>query len=97
MFPGRFDNHRRDIKGQWERVRERAGLEDVRLHDLRRTVGSWLAQQGTPIQVIGQILNHSHPAVTAVYARLADKQSKRAMDVLGAKMGEVLQLTSGNE
>ena len=92
VFPGRFDSHRKDIKGQWERVRKKAGLEDVRLHDLRRTVGSWLAQQGTPIQVIGKILNHSHPAVTAVYARLADKQSRQAMDVLGEKMGEVLAL-----
>ena len=94
VFPGRFDNHRKDIKGQWERVRRKAGLEDVRLHDLRRTVGSWLAQQGTPLQVIGKILNHSHPAVTAVYARLADEQSRDAMDVLGAKMGEVLSLPS---
>ena len=94
VFPGRFDSHRKDIKGQWERVRSKAGLQDVRLHDLRRTVGSWLAQQGTPIQVIGKILNHSHPAVTAVYARLADKQSRQAMDVLGEKMGEVLQLPS---
>ncbi len=94
VFPGRFDRHRKDIKGQWERVRQKAGLEDVRLHDLRRTVGSWMAQQGTPIQVIGKILNHSHPAVTAVYARLADKQSKQAMDVLGERMGEVLKLPS---
>ena len=94
VFPGRFDRHRKDIKGQWERVRQKAGLEDVRLHDLRRTVGSWMAQQGIPIQVIGKILNHSHPAVTAVYARLADKQSKQAMDVLGERMGEVLKLPS---
>jgi len=97
VFPGRFDKHRKDIKGQWERVRQKAGLEDVRLHDLRRTVGSWLAQQGTPIQVIGKILNHSHPAVTAVYARLADEQSKQAMNVLGEKMGEVLALPSLGE
>ncbi|MDA1349877.1 MAG: site-specific integrase [Chloroflexi bacterium] len=94
VFPGRFDGHRKDIKGQWERVRGKAGLADVRLHDLRRTVGSWLAQQGTSLQVIGKILNHSHPGVTAVYARLADEQSREAMDVLGAKMGEVLQLPS---
>lgn len=94
VFPGRSDDHRKDIKGQWERVRKKADLEDVRLHDLRRTVGSWLAQQGTPIQVIGKILNHSHPAVTAVYARLADEQSRQAMDVLGARMGEVLSLPS---
>ena len=47
--------------------------------------------------MIGKILNHSHPAVTAVYARLADEQSKQAMNVLGEKMGEVLALPSLGE
>lgn len=94
VFPGRGGSHRKDIKYQWEEIRREAGLEEVRLHDLRRTVGSWMAQAGVPLQVIGKVLNHSHPAVTEVYARLADEQSVEALDVLGARMGEVLQLPS---
>ena len=92
VFPGRGTSHRKDIKYQWERIRERAGLQEVRLHDLRRTVGSWMVQSGVPLQVIGKVLNHSHPAVTEVYARLADEQSKEALNLLGEQMGEVLQL-----
>ena len=53
--------HRKDIKPQWERVREAAGLEDVTLHDLRRTAGSFMAQAGVPLQVIQHVLGHRAP------------------------------------
>jgi integrase len=63
--------HITEPKSAWHRVRERAGVPDVRIHDLRRTLGSWLAQQGFRLPMIGAALNHASPASTAVYARLA--------------------------
>ena len=45
-------------------------IDDVRLHDLRRTVGSWLAQAGNSLHLIGRVLNHSNASTTQVYARL---------------------------
>ena len=83
--------HRIDFKKPWERVRERAGLKDIRYHDLRRTTGSWLAQEGVPLEVIQKILNHSRPQVTRIYARLSDQQPRDALVKLGKKMGNVLQ------
>jgi integrase len=54
----------------WRRVLKRAKIADLRLHDLRRTMGSWLAGQGANAFVIGKALGHKSLAATAVYARL---------------------------
>jgi integrase len=92
VFPGpNPSTHRMDFKKQWKRVREKAALRDIKYHDLRRTTGSWLAQAGVPLEVIQKILNHSSAEVTRIYARLADKQPKDALDTLGKEMGKVLK------
>ena len=54
----------------WRRIRERAGLPDVTIHDLRRTCASFLAISGENIAVISKVLNHTTLANTAIYARL---------------------------
>jgi integrase len=41
-----------NINKSWERIRKAAGVEDVRLHDLRRTVGSWLAPSGNSLHLV---------------------------------------------
>jgi integrase len=62
--------HLVEPKGAWERLRERSGLPDLRIHDLRRTLGSWQAAGGASLSVIGKSLGHSQPSTTAIYARL---------------------------
>ncbi|HWL10944.1 MAG TPA: tyrosine-type recombinase/integrase [Planctomicrobium sp.] len=54
----------------WWRILKRAGLEDLRMHDLRRTLGSWQAAAGASQYVIGKSLGHKSPQATAIYARL---------------------------
>jgi integrase len=72
VFPGRgATGHIVEPKAAWERIRARAGVPDVRIHDLRRTLGSWLAAAGYGLPMIGRALNHASPSSTAVYARLA--------------------------
>jgi integrase len=71
--------HLVNIEKPWRRVRKAAGVEDVRLHDLRRTVGSWLAQAGNSLPLIGRVLNHSNPSTTAIYARLGDDPARQAL------------------
>lgn len=46
------------------------GLRDLRIHDLRRTLGSWMAGTGASTVIIGRQLNHKSPSATAVYSRL---------------------------
>lgn len=45
-------------------------LDDLRIHDLRRTLGSWQAKTGASLSIIGKSLNHKTPSTTAIYARL---------------------------
>jgi integrase len=62
--------HVTEPKGAWKRLLDRAGLKDLRMHDLRRSLGSWAAMTGASTLVIGKTLGHLDPAATAIYARL---------------------------
>jgi integrase len=62
--------HLVDLKRSWQRLRQRAQIPDVTQHDLRRTLGSWQAGQGTSLKIIGESLGHSSLAATAIYAQL---------------------------
>ncbi len=62
--------HLIDLTRAWERLCNRAKIEDLRIHDVRRTLGSWLAISGASLPMIGKILNHSQPTTTLIYARL---------------------------
>lgn len=93
VFPGRRKgSRRRDFRNEWESARKAAGLEDITLHDLRRTAGSFMAQAGVPLQVIGEILGHQSSDVTRVYARLSEENERQALENLGEKLGELLKL-----
>lgn len=81
VFPSiKGEGHVVNIKRAWNRIRQRARLEDVRFHDLRRTCGSWMANQGIPLQVIGKVLNHSQISTTEIYARLILDPQRKALE-----------------
>jgi integrase len=62
---------------------QRAGLEDVHPHDLRRTFGSWLVQARVDIRRVSELMRHSDIRVTArVYAHLAPGDLADAVEVL---------------
>ena len=72
VFPGRGKTgHLDSPRAPWERVIARAKLQNVRLHDLRRSLGSWQAMGGSSLQIIGASLGHTQPSTTAIYSRLA--------------------------
>jgi integrase len=71
VFPGHgTTGHFREPKRGWQRILKRAGIADLRIHDLRRTLGSWQAATGASLSVIGKTLNHKDASTTAIYARL---------------------------
>jgi integrase len=71
-----------------------ANPEDlIRLHDLRRTVGSWLATSGASLTLIGKVLNHSNASTTQIYARLAEDAARTALEEHGDRIGPLLGLT----
>ena len=60
-----------DLQHPWERIRKRAGLEDLRLHDCRHSFASRALALGESLPTIGRLLGHSHMKTTARYAHLA--------------------------
>lgn len=61
-------------------------VRDLHIHDLRRTLGSWLASSGTSLPIIGRVLNHKTPEATKVYARLIVAPVRNAMEEATAAM-----------
>jgi integrase len=89
VFPGQNGTgHLHNMKRAWNRIRVKAGIHDLRFHDLRRTVGSWLAGSGESLHLIGKILNHRDVSTTAIYARLNLNPVRQAMERNASKMLE---------
>jgi integrase len=71
VFPSNSTiGHLVEPKKAWQRILKNAGIADLRIHDLRRTLGSWQARTGASLTIIGKSLNHKSPQTTAIYARL---------------------------
>lgn len=64
------DQHLTDMQKPWRRLRKRAGLDDVRIHDLRHSFASDALQLGEDLTMIGRLLGHTQVQTTARYAHL---------------------------
>jgi len=62
--------HLTDPKKAWHRILKKAKIDDLRLHDIRRTLGSYQAIAGTSLPVIGKSLGHKTSQATQIYARM---------------------------
>ena len=62
--------HVEDPRKSWARVLKTSGIQDLRPHDLRRSLGSWQTIQGASLQVVGASLGHRDLKSTQVYSRL---------------------------
>lgn len=78
------------VQKAWQRIREKAGLQDVRIHDLRHTYASILAGLGEGLPIIGKVLGHSQHSTTARYAHLAADPVKRATERAGEAINAML-------
>lgn len=71
VFPAdSTSGHLSDPKKAWARILRQAGIENLRIHDLRRTLGSYQAATGANGYIIGKSLGHRSQQSTAIYARL---------------------------
>ncbi len=72
VIPGRYPGtHLRELADAWKVIRTRAGLDDVRVHDLRHSFASRALALGESLPMIGKLLGHSQVETTARYAHLA--------------------------
>lgn len=79
-----------DLQPFWQRVRARAGLKDVRIHDLRHTFASTAVASGQGLPMIGKLLGHTQVQTTARYAHLAAEPVKVAADAVAAVLSDAL-------
>lgn len=77
---------RYDIKRPWTAISKRAGLEGLRLHDLRHTFASIGAGSGLGLPAIGALLGHTNAKTTQRYAHLATDASRRAADLIAGQI-----------
>ncbi len=86
LFPGdKGGQPLNDIKRPWKHILTQAGLEGVRIHDLRHTFASHLVSAGMSLAVVGSLLGHTQAATTQRYAHLADDPLREATERLGKK------------
>ncbi len=92
VFPSETSKtgHLQEPKKVWARVLKNSGIKDLRLHDLRRTLGSCMGDAGASEYIIGQALNHKSSKSTGIYVRL------RATDPVREFMNKAIdKLTAG--
>lgn len=75
-----------DVKRPWDTARDKAGLSDVRIHDLRHSAASFMVNSGVDLYAVGRILGHSSPDTTARYSHLDGNTLLSAVEAGAAKM-----------
>jgi integrase len=82
---------RADLKRPWEAVSRHAGLDGVRLHDLRHTYASFGAGGGLGLPIIGRLLGHTQVSTTQRYAHLDADPLRRASDAIGSRLAAAME------
>lgn len=75
----------------WARVRRAAGLDGVRLHDLRHSFASVAAAGGASLPIIGAILGHKHAATTSIYAHLSADPVRAANEAVSKRIAAAMR------
>ena len=89
VFPARSKSgYMSAPKKHWTALLKNAGISDLHFHDLRRTLGSWSANTGASLHIIGKALGHKSIQTTLIYARLQGGAIKSATDLAAATMLE---------
>jgi integrase len=96
VFPaGRGSGHFEGVPKVWRKVRERAALSAVRLHDLRHSFASVAVASGTSLPIIGALLGHAHAATTQRYAHLSNDPLRIASDMTASRLATALHGDQG--
>ena len=84
-------SHLVNLQKPWNRIRKKAGLDDVRIHDLRHSFASVGAAGGLSLPMIGKLLGHTQSATTQRYAHLAADPIKAANEAIGQRIAAMMK------
>ena len=82
-----------DSVSHWREIRRDAGIEDVRLHDLRHNYASWAVMTGVPVPVVSRLLGHRSTRMTLRYVHLDDRDIRAAAERIGEAMAGLMANT----
>ncbi|HEX5454114.1 MAG TPA: tyrosine-type recombinase/integrase [Stellaceae bacterium] len=82
--------HYTGLQKDWERVRARAGIGGVRIHDLRHSFASFAVADGNSLFLIGKVLGHKQARTTEIYAHLADDPVRAVADRTAARIAAAM-------
>jgi integrase len=80
-----------NLQKPWRRIRSKAGLEDVRIHDLRHTYASVAMKDGIDPFTLKEIMGHKNLTTTLRYAHLADDAVQRAAGSVAARLARAVR------
>lgn len=87
VFPGKDPNlHLVDPKRSWQTLLRKAGISDLRMHDLRRTLASYMAIDNQSLSIIAKALGHKSTVSTQIYSRLTNDPVRQAMEQAQERM-----------
>ncbi len=105
LEPGRDDDHVLSgsrpgarlgaLDHAWRRIRERAGIPDVRLHDLRHSFASVAVGLGEGLPIVGRLLGHTQAQTSQRYAHVAADPAKVAAERVGAALAGMMEGNGG--
>ena len=81
----------RSLTPEWHRIRARAGLDDVRIHDLRHSYATRALSAGESLAMIGRLLGHADIASTLRYAHLAPGEERDSAARVGASIDDDIE------
>ena len=88
--------HMTPPKKRWQNLIKRCGIEDLRIHDLRRSLGSWQAITGASLVIIGKSLGHKSAEATMIYARLNTDPVRASVSAATSAMLEAAGMKSAD-
>ncbi len=93
VIAGKNENsHLVNLQKPWRRIRSQAGLDDVRIHDLRHTFASVAAANGLSLPIIGALLGHKRAQTTDRYAHLVADPLKEAANTIGSRINSAMSV-----
>ncbi len=94
VFPAIYREQPINLGQHWAKIRRKAAMPDVRLHDLRHSFASVAIAQGIPLATIGKLLGHALPETTARYAHLADEVISESADRICSSLASAMGIAA---
>jgi integrase len=95
VFPGKAGGHYVGLQRVWNQIRCRAGLDGVRLHDLRHSYASTAVAAGDSLYLVGKVLGHKQASTTQRYAHLSDDPLRDVADRTSQKIAGAMASGEG--